>query len=164
MSVVARSFVSIPQRSASATWAAIVDLIAPDPKSAARRDLEAVAGVACSCIADEALANDALIVYGSGPRVRIRALYGDDAIEGDGANESRLSFVPTEGDWRMSIPCLSDDLDWVERSLKAASSRVSARATGEALEADAEEDAANSKSAANASPAFVVNRDAFFRT
>jgi hypothetical protein len=165
MTTIARTFVSVPQRSATETWAAIVDLIAPDPKSSARRDLDAVAGVACSCITDEALANDALVVYGSGPRVRIRALYGDDAIDGDGANESTLSFVPTDGDWLMSIPCRPDDLEWVQRKLKAASRRVFARALGEPVDDQNDEDNEDSKqSSAIGRPPFVVDRSAFFRT
>jgi len=164
MTTVARIFVSIPHRSATETWAAIVDLIAPDPKSAARRDLEAVTGVACSCIADEALETDALVVYGSGPRVRIRALYGGDAIEGDGANESRLSVVATDGEWYMSIPCRPDDIEWVQRSLKAASTRVFARALGEPVDDERDQDDATSSGSTRTPSPFVVDRDAFFRT
>ena len=40
------------------TWQRIIELVSPDDHSVARRDLEAVAGVACTCIADEALAED----------------------------------------------------------------------------------------------------------
>jgi hypothetical protein len=165
MTVIGRTFASIPTRSACETWEAIVDLIAPDTKSAARRELDAVAGTACSCIADEALVSDPLVVYGSGPRLRVYALYGDAAIEGDGANESPLSFVPTDGDWHMSIPCLSEDLDWVERSLKAVSRHVRARAQGEQLEEDRDDArSAGTSLARNGTAAPVlVNRDAFFR-
>jgi hypothetical protein len=164
MTTVARTFVSIPQRSAIETWTAIVDLIAPDPKSAARRDLDAVAGVACSCITEEALANDALVVYGSGPRLRVRALFGDDAIEGDGANESSLSFVPTDGEWYMSIPCPPADLEWVQRSLKAASRRVFVRALGEPVDDENDEEDARSSGTRKAPSPFVVDRGVFFRT
>lgn len=162
MTVIARSFVSVPQRSASATWDAIVDIIAPDAKSPARRELAAIAGAACSCIADGTLADDALVVYGAGPRLRMYALYGDEAIEGDGSNESPLSFVPTNGDWRMSIPCLKEDLAWVQRSLQAASTRVTAHAVGEALAED-EEEARESTSGSGAPASVAVDRDAFFR-
>lgn len=163
MTIVARTFRSVPQRSASATWDAIVDLVAPDQKSPARRELAAVAGVACSCIADEALADDALVVHGAGPRVRVYALYGEDAIEGEGANESPLSFVPTDGDWRMSIPCLPDDLLWVQRSLAASSTRVTARSVGEALGEEEEEEDRKSTKGSGAPAPFAVDRDAFFR-
>lgn len=162
MTTVARAFVSVPQRSASATWDAIVDLIAPDTTSPARRELAAVAGVACSCIADEALADDALVVHGAGPRLRVYALYGDDAIDGDGANESPLSFVPTGGDWRMSIPCLPEDLTWVQRSLAASSIRVTARPVGEPLAEDSREDRKEAIRRDTAAP-LAVDVNAFFR-
>jgi hypothetical protein len=164
MSVVARTMISVPERSASATWAQIVQLIAPDARSSARLDLAAVAGVACACITEEALADDALVVYGVGPRLRIYALYGDDAIEGDGASESPLSYVPTDGDWHMSIPCLPDDLAWVQRSLDAASSRVTARAVGEAVEGESDDDPSRSSATMDGrANSLTVDRDAFFR-
>ncbi len=162
MSVVARTFVSVPQRSASLTWELIVDLIAQDVDSPARRELAAIAGVACSCIADLALADDALVVHGAGPRLRVYALYGDDAIEGDESSESALSFVATDGDWRMSIPCLLDDLEWVQRSLKAVSNRVTARAVGQQLAEDEEQDKTSTGRIGAIAP-FVVDRDSFFR-
>jgi hypothetical protein len=81
-------------------------------------------------ITAEALGTDALVVHGSGPRVRIYCVYGDDALEGDVIDESSLSFVAADGDWRMLVPCLSEDLAWVERALELRSSRVRARACG----------------------------------
>jgi len=163
VTVLARSLISIPERSATATWEAIVQLIAPNAHSAARRDLDAVAGVACSCITDQALAVDPLVVYGGGPRLRIYALYGDDAVEGDRVNESALSYVPTEGDWRMSIPCLPDDLPWVQRRLNGASSRVTARALGAEVEEDADGSGNRSSSTGGSEVPLAVDRDAFFR-
>jgi hypothetical protein len=162
VTVVARSLISIPERSATATWEAIVQLIAPHPRSAARRDLDAVAGVACSCITDEALANDPLVVHGVGPRLRIYALYGDDAVEGDRADESVLSYVPTDGDWRMSIPCLPDDLAWVQSKLKGASGRVTARELGAEMDEHAN-GSGDRCSTAGSAVALVVDRDVFFR-
>ena len=76
------------------------------------------------------------VVYGSGPRVRLYCLYGDKAISGDGASESALAFNPTEGDWRMSLPCRADDLDWVRDALKRKSSRITARDLDESIESD----------------------------
>jgi hypothetical protein len=162
VTVVARSLISIPERSATATWEAIVQLIAPNARSAARRDLDAVAGVACSCITDKALAGDPLVVHGVGPRLRIYALYGDDAVEGDRANESALSYVPTDGDWQMSIPCLPDDLPWVQRRLNGASTRVTARALGAEVEEHTDGSGDRSSTGGSAVP-LAVDRDAFFR-
>jgi hypothetical protein len=166
VTVVTRTIRSTPHRSASDTWDLIVQLIAPSAASDARRELARVTGVACSCIADESLATDPIVVYGAGPRVRVRALYGDEAIEGDAANESPLSFVPTDGDWRMSIPCNADDLAWVQRQLLATSTRVSARALGEAVP-DTDDDHGDSGRASivgpPSEPASEFDHDAFFR-
>ena len=163
MTVVARTIISIPERSASDTWDRIVQIIAPDPRSAARRELAAVAGIVCSCITDEVLGQDPLVVHGVGPRLRVYALYGDDAVEGDGAQESPLSYVPTDGDWHMSIPCLPDDLAWVQRGLRAASSRVVARAVGTAVEGEPDTQADSSSTDGDTGVRLAVNRDAFFR-
>ncbi len=161
MTVVARTFISVPARSATETWERIVALIAPDPGSPARCELAAVAGVACSCIADESLADDPLVVHGVGPRLRVYALYGDDAVEGEGSNESALSWVPTEGDWRMSLPCLADDLGWVKAKLAKVSTRVTARQVGTAVEGD--EEGKGNAAADRRDVAPAVDMDAFFR-
>lgn len=165
MTSIARVFVSIPARSASDTWAAIVSLIAPDIKSGSRLELADVAGCACSCIADEALANDPIVVYGVGPRLRIYALYGDDAVDQESSNESSLSWVPTNGDWHMSIPCLPDDISWLQSTLANSSARVTVRAIGATVQ---EGDGAHgnvtddlAKSAGAITPS--VDLDAFFR-
>lgn len=161
MTVVTRTFVSVPERSATDTWDGMVALIAPDPNSPARRELTAVAGVACSCISDEVLAEDPLVVYGVGPRIRIYALYGDAAVEGDRANESALSWVPTDGGWRMSIPCLADDLEWVQGKLAKSSTRVTARPVGAAVDGGEEEKGRAAVIREDPTPS--VDLDAFFR-
>ena len=61
------------------------------------------------------------------PRTRIYCLYDDDAIEGSDANEEALGFDPLKGDWRLSLPCLADDLAWVQSALKKHSTRITAR-------------------------------------
>jgi hypothetical protein len=155
VTVIARRFASVPERSAVDTWNAIVELIAPDPRSSARNELAAVAGVACSLIASEMSAP--IVVHGSGPRLRIYCLYGDDAIEGDNVYEGALTYVPTEGDWRMSLPCPEEELEWVQKSLRS-STRVSAR--------DEDEDVGDEKSearGARSEGAPTVNLDAFLR-
>lgn len=163
MTVVARTFVSVPERSASDTWDAIVRLLAPDFSSAARVDLAAIAGVVCSCISDEALSNDAIIVYGVGPRLRIYALYGDDAIEGERANESALSWVPTDGEWRMSIPCPEDDLRWVQAKLKNSSARATARVLGSDIADDDDEPPRSASGVSRGGRSDSVDLDAFLR-
>lgn len=161
MTLVARTFISVPARSATETWERIVALIAPDPVSTARRELSAVAGVACSCIADESLAADPIVVHGVGPRLRMYALYGERAVEGEDANESALSWVPTDGDWHMSLPCLADDLGWVQSKLNKASTRVTAREVGTAV--DGEREGRGTTPADRGAVAAAVDIDSFLR-
>ena len=125
MTTIARTFSSIPQRSALETWRAVVELLAPHA-SVARRELEGVSGIAAALIASEAMTSS-IVIWGAGPRVRVYCLYGEDAIGGDSANESPLSFTPTDGDWRMSLPAAIEDLNWVVEALASKSNRVSAR-------------------------------------
>src|SRR5262245_32139944 len=120
MTVIARRVIATPARPASAAWTVIVNIIAPDESSDARKELESISGIASDLIADEAL-KSAAVVYGAGPRVRVYCLYNEDAIAGDGASESSLAFDPTNGDWRMSLPCPAEDLDWVNEALKTKS-------------------------------------------
>lgn len=138
MTVVARRFVSIPERTASSTWIAISQLLALEPGSAASTELASVAGVAASLISREAMTSP-IVVWGAGPRVRIYCLYNDKAVEGDDANETALSFDPTDGDWHMSLPCPAEDLSWVKNALKAKSRRVTARDMDTVLDSDEEE-------------------------
>lgn len=68
-----------------------------------------------------------IVVYGSGPRVRIYCLFNDAAMEGDKAAEGELAFTATDGNWNMSIPSPKSDLDWTRTALKAKSSRITVR-------------------------------------
>jgi hypothetical protein len=70
------------------------------------------------------------VVFGGGPRVRVYCVFGDDALTGDGVDESPLVATPTDGDWTMSIPCLAEDLNWCRDELASASNRVTARVVG----------------------------------
>jgi hypothetical protein len=135
MTVVARTFCSIPKRSALETWTAIVILLAPKAGSEACRELESVAGIASSLITREAM-NSPIVVYGCGPRVRIYCIYNEDAITGDAANENKLAFDATDGDWHMSLPCPADDLDWVVGALAKKTKRITARDQQEAVESE----------------------------
>ena len=125
--VLARRVASTPVRTAVETWARIVEIIAPDPESPARKELAKVVGMACASIASEAPKEAPIVIWGGGPRVRVYCVFDEDAITQDGISEDALPKSPTEGDWRMSIPFLADDVSWSGASLAAASSRVSAR-------------------------------------
>lgn len=125
--VLARRVASTPVRTAAETWGRIVEIIAPDPESPARKELAKVAGTACASIASETSKEAPIVIWGGGPRVRVYCVFDEDAITQDGINEDALPKSPTEGDWRMSIPFLAEDVSWSGASLAAASSRVSAR-------------------------------------
>lgn len=108
--VASRTFRSAPIRDAAATWKAIVDLLTQGRASSARTELLAVLGTAASIIADQAPKGSPIIVTCDGPRTRIYCLYDEDAVEGSDASEDALGFDPLKGDWRVLLPCSSDDL------------------------------------------------------
>lgn len=154
MTVLSRRIASVPARSAVDTWSAMVELLAPDPSSPARQDLAAAAGVAHAVIASEVAGP--FVVYGSGPRVRIYCVYGDDALMEDESNESPLPHDPTNGEWHLSIPSPPDDLEWVQRKL-ASSARVSARDENAGVDDDGDSESARR------SQGLEVDQDSFFR-
>lgn len=134
--VIARRFASTPVRTASQTWELIADLLAPDSESDARRELEKAAGVACSSISSEATKDAPIVVWGVGPRVRVYCAFDEDAITGDGVNETALSRCPTDGDWSMSIPCLPEDVNWCKEKLASITRRITARSRDDDIDDD----------------------------
>ncbi len=159
-SVVARRIIATPARHASGAWAKMVDLLAPDQKSSARKELESVAGIASSLISEEAFKDAPAVVRGKGPRVRLYCLYNDDAISGEDASEAALATVPTEEEWKLSLPCPADDLEWVQVALKNKSTRITARDLSEPV-TDEDEDSQRGNSPAKA---VTINRKEFFRS
>lgn len=139
MSTVASRVVrSSPQRSTSDTWGFIVDLLTHGRDGDARHELMSVAGIAGSIIAEHALRDAALVVTCDGPRTRIYCLYDEDAVEGGDAKEDELGYDALKGEWAISLPCPKDDLDWVQRALKAKTSRITARDMAKKLGEEAE--------------------------
>jgi hypothetical protein len=158
MTVIARKVTAIPARLATEAWEKVIDLVAPS-NAAARAELSGVTGVASSLITDEAMKAAPIIVTGNGPRLRIYCLYGDDAVEGTKTNESSIPGSPVESgdDWQISLPCPTDDLEWVRASLKKRSSRIVARDLAETnLPEDANEETADTKAA-------TINLESFLR-
>lgn len=153
MTVLTRVVRATPYRPADEAWDVIVGLLTPEG-GAARDELMKVAGVTTSLIAAEAPKNDQIVVSGGGPQVRITCIYGEDAVTDD-AREEKLPRSPTDGDWRMSLPCDEEDLTWVRAALAKKSQRVTARKLGEKPDTDADE--SQGASAAN------IDKDAFFR-
>lgn len=140
--VVSRTIRSTPHRSASATWAIIMDLLLQGRTGSARNEMQAVSGIAASLITDQAPKDAPIVVTCDGPRTRIYCLYDDEAVEGSDASEDTLGFDPLRGDWAISLPCAKDDLDWVTKALAVHSSRITAREPDATVAADTAEKAA----------------------
>lgn len=147
MSVVARRVAAAPKRTATQTWERIVALVAPEARSAARQELAKAAGVACASISSEATKDAPIVLWGSGPRVRVYCVFGEDALIGDEVTEDALVIVPTQGDWRMSIPCAPEDAGWCKKKLAEVSQRISARSLEDDVEEEAQAPAASSADA-----------------
>lgn len=141
--VIRRDIRATPYRTAHETWTFICNLLAKGGTTAAT-ELMAVSGTAEQLICSESPRSAAIVVYGSGPRLRIYCLYDEDAL-GDDAREDALSFNPTANEWRMSLPAKDDDVTWAKAELEARSKRISARSKDDTIEeVDDEREAATS--------------------
>ena len=156
--VIARRVASTPTRTAAQSWAKIVELVSPDANNPARKELALAAGVACSSISSEATKEAAIVVWGGGPRVRVYCVFDDDAVTQDGVNEDPLPKSPTEGDWKMSIPCMPEDVGWSKAKLASVCSRISARS----MDVDVEDN--EPKAAAAATSPMSINLGEFFKS
>lgn len=124
--VVVRRIGSVPARTSSETWQAIVDTIA-EPGNDAHSTLIAATGIASMLIA-ESYTRDAPVVISPpvGPRVRVYTVHGPDADDAI-SEEAALATWPTAGSgWTVSLPCAEEDLTFAAASL-AALSEVSVR-------------------------------------
>jgi hypothetical protein len=151
--VARRCFNSTPARDAHDTWAAIVALLTRGQAGAAADELLSVGGIVASTIGDRAPQGAPIIVTCDGPRTRIYCVYDDDAIEGSEANEDALGYDPLKGNWAISIPCLTEDLDWVRNALKNKSSRITARDLNDGIASD--------ESASASASGLVLNVEGF---
>jgi hypothetical protein len=154
--VLARRLASTPARTAAQTWDKIVGIVAPDPNSPARAELAKASSVACSSIASEATKVAAIVVWGGGPSVRIYCAFDEDAITQEDLNEDPLPRSPTEGDWKMSIPCLAEDVKWSSANLGPG--RISARAVDDDVENEP------AKATAAAPSAMSINLGEFMKS
>jgi hypothetical protein len=116
-SVIARRIASIPARTSTETWQAIVGLLAPSG-SAAHRDLTSITSIAAVLISEEYTREAPIVVMpASGPRIRIHTIYGMDAIEAIHEETPLYGSELTESGWQMSLPCGADDLDEMTAAL-----------------------------------------------
>lgn len=156
--VMARRVASTPTRTAAQTWQKIVEILTSDAAGESRKELNKAAGVACASISSEATRDAAIVVWGGGPRVRVYCVFDEDAITGDGVSEGALPTSPTEGDWKMSIPCLSEDVAWSKESLAKVSTRITARAPDEEI------DEADDSKSTKTSSSMAINLSEFLKS
>lgn len=116
-----RDVSAIPVRSGSDTWQQIVNLVTGDGSRDVNA-LTAAAGVMASVIADEHAANHPFRLDGCGPQLRVYCLYGGKAISA-GTDVDKLTWNPTDGDWKMHIPSDADNKSWVAAALMKISPR-----------------------------------------
>ncbi|MEN5250448.1 hypothetical protein ACYB9R_06405 [Alcaligenes aquatilis] len=133
MSTYRRTIRSTPHRDAIETWDLIVELLTQGNDTAARKELCAVAGIACSLITEQGPKTAPITAICDGPRTRIYCIYDDDALDSSDANEEGLGFDPLKGDWKVSLPCPASDLSWVQDALKKHSTRITARDASEGI-------------------------------
>jgi hypothetical protein len=154
--VTSRVIRSSPHRDTIQTWTLIVELLTQGKEGAVKSELMSVAGVAGSIIAEQAPKDAAIVVTCDGPRTRIYCLYDEDAIDGADAKEDPLGCDPLRGEWSISLPCPADDLDWVQRALKAKSTRITARDQAVTL--------GESEKATTSSQGLSLNVEAFLKS
>ncbi len=127
MSVIARRVASVPHRTSSQTWQAIVDLLAPGT-GAARAALLSVTGPAALIIAEEYTSNAPIVVLpAAGPRIRIRTVHGRDVVDASEDEAPLMSRPLDQPGWHLSLPCAEDDLDELRTAL-AGHAQISVRA------------------------------------
>jgi hypothetical protein len=144
MTIVARRIASVPQRTSSATWQAIIDLLAPDA-GAARSALTAITGPAAIAIAEEYTSNAPLVVIpASGPRVRIYTVHGPDAAETEQEETALMTRPLAAPGWTLSLPCGAEDLDELRQAVDA-HPQISVRDLTEPATAEADSAAATTK-------------------
>jgi hypothetical protein len=124
--LVSRKFRSSPYRDSAETWSVIVDFLARQNNSA-KAELNSVAAIAGSCIADQAMKTAPITVSCDGRQIRIYCLYDEESLDQSDFNETVLGFDPLKGSWQISLPCSKDDLIWVQGALSKLTSRITAR-------------------------------------
>lgn len=122
MSTIARRFVACPVRTAGDVWKEITSLCTAI-STAAKADFDAAQSIAATLIADEMLKENPFVIKGSGPRLRVYCLYGDDAIDGAEKSEDSLVAAPCAGAWIGYLPCSEKELATMKKLLAAKTSR-----------------------------------------
>lgn len=155
--VASRTVASSPQRTSTATWDVIVDLLTQNNNDTAKTILNAVSGIGASIIAERAPKDAPIVVTCDGPRTRLYCSYDESSIDGSETNEQSLGFDPLNGDWAVSLPCPEADLDWIQKALAEHGTRITARKLDDSLEK-------NSEDASGTSQPMSINTESFLKS
>jgi hypothetical protein len=117
-----REIASVPLRSAEETWDCITEMIT-GPDSIDSRQLTTAKSVMAMLLAEEHYADKPLTLKGVGHRLVIYCAYGPDAMV-LGQDWDALNWNPTAGDWRLYVPCATEDLDWAQAALAKKATRI----------------------------------------
>lgn len=109
MTTIARRVRSIPVRTATETWALIVDMLTAADDTI-RKELVQIGNVASMLISEEHTAPNPIILTGCGPQVRLYTLHGSAAIDGTNVNEQSLTITAADT-WQLSLPASGEDFD-----------------------------------------------------
>ncbi|QSR22031.1 hypothetical protein [Hyphomonas sp. KY3] len=122
---VRRDIASLPQRSAKATWDAIVDLVTGSD-TVDRDQLRAAASAMGDVITEENPAAHPIVFSGSGPQLRLYLEYYDKAVSRGNVIDG-LHWTPTKSeDWSVQVPAIKDDLKWLNAMFAASAPRFKA--------------------------------------
>lgn len=117
MTSVARRIKATPVRTASETWALMVELISAADDSI-RTDLETAGNAAAMLIAEEHTQADPIILSGCGPQVRLYTLHASAAMDGAAANEQPLALNTPADDWKLALPATGVDFDIAQTAVE----------------------------------------------
>ena len=123
MSTVARRIAASPKRTATEVWDVISQMLC-EKSSDAEKALVSATGVIAGVISEEIPRDTPFVITGSGPRVKIYCQYGEDALDSECCNETPLAQKPMINEWKLYVPCASEDLEWLSLALKNISSSV----------------------------------------
>jgi len=122
MSVSSRRIISNPEKTSVETWTKITEIICVHSHEA-KKEFDKVSNVVASLLSEEFMKDEPMIMKGAGSQLRVYCLYGEDAVTGEDANESHLSWDITSEVWSVFLPCSEEELSWYEKALSNLSDR-----------------------------------------
>jgi len=132
---VRRDIASIPVRSATETWSAIIDLIS-DVTSIDKHQISNASSAMADVISEEFPHDHPIIFSGCGPQLRLYLDYATASME-RGHDIDPINWNPTECEnWHAHVPTDAVDLGWMNKFFEDRAPRFSAYDKEKGLEND----------------------------